>query len=669
MSIIAERTEQQQAAYRRYQRCRDDYKAQEQRLAVETIEMVEAPQRIEMRKELLNPNDTLGLERILLENDMLSVNYLAAGLRATQAVCRISLYTSSGQKAGSGTGVLVSPTLLLTNHHVLSSVTLATHSLAEFDYEVDINHVPKVSKTFQLAPEQFFYHNSELDFALVAVQPLSTDGTPLSQFGFFPMIEQSGKALIQEAVTIIQHPRGNYKQIALRNNRVLGYVDNFVHYETDTEPGSSGSPVVNDQWQLVALHHSGVPRKNSSGQTLTKDGHVWHPAMDEDLIDWIANEGVRISAICKHLRGKRDWQPQEALLIRELLPREHDDEQERRHRYAYRSNGRDVHNLSSPGSNGSASPITLDEFFAMVDNDQTTEAQLRPYLQLDITRSNAFAPAFKLNDALITDAYALEGDMVLDWVNDWARRERRRAYQRKVDSGFPLIKIVAEGDSWFQFPILLDDVIDHLMKRKDLAVYCVSAAGDLLSNMIAKGEYLAALEQEKPEFFLISGGGNDLVAGERLATVLHPYRRGRAPTDYLNPAFQTFEDQMRRDYRRLFRQLTQRFPNLKILCHGYDYPIPNGGQWLGKPMEKIGINDRTLQRQILRVIMDRMNSVIADIAAEYANVRYLDVRNTVSSNGWFDELHPLNDKFGLVANNFVTAIRQFNEVTVESAWA
>jgi endonuclease G len=52
----------------------------------------------------------------------------------------------------------------------------------------------------------------------------------------------------------------------------------------------------------MALHHSGVPKKNSQGRTLTKDGKVWDASMDESLIDWIANEGVRISSIVADLK-------------------------------------------------------------------------------------------------------------------------------------------------------------------------------------------------------------------------------------------------------------------------------------------------------------------------------------------------------------------------------
>ena len=60
-----------------------------------------------------------------------------------------------------------------------------------------------------------------------------------------------------EAVNIIQHPRGRRKEIAIHNNQVIRVQDKVLHYRTDTEPGSSGSPVTNNDWQLVALHHAG----------------------------------------------------------------------------------------------------------------------------------------------------------------------------------------------------------------------------------------------------------------------------------------------------------------------------------------------------------------------------------------------------------------------------
>lgn len=64
------------------------------------------------------------------------------------------------------------------------------------------------------------------------------------------------KGLLGQSVSLIQHPKGNYKEIVLYGNRVQALYQNFIQYETDAEPGSSGSPLFNEQWQLVGMHHS-----------------------------------------------------------------------------------------------------------------------------------------------------------------------------------------------------------------------------------------------------------------------------------------------------------------------------------------------------------------------------------------------------------------------------
>ena len=55
-------------------------------------------------------------------------------------------------------------------------------------------------------------------------------------------------------LNIIQHPGGAPKQIGMRNNLAASINENNLAYFTDTEGGSSGAPVCNDKWQVVALH-------------------------------------------------------------------------------------------------------------------------------------------------------------------------------------------------------------------------------------------------------------------------------------------------------------------------------------------------------------------------------------------------------------------------------
>ena len=58
----------------------------------------------------------------------------------------------------------------------------------------------------------------------------------------------------------------------------------MIRYTADTEPGSSGSPVFNNTWKLIALHHSAGDQDPTTGQ-------------------WVDNEGVRIDRIIEHIKA------------------------------------------------------------------------------------------------------------------------------------------------------------------------------------------------------------------------------------------------------------------------------------------------------------------------------------------------------------------------------
>jgi RNA polymerase sigma factor (TIGR02999 family) len=233
----------------------------------------------------------LGIERTFGRRDLLPMACLLLGLRAARPVCRLKIRNLSGMHVSWGTGFLVSPSLLLTNNHVFidprydgppvdASPDHAIHSLAEFDAEDDENFRPRVSRTFRLDPDRFFFVDKDLDFALVAIHPRAQDGTALADYGFHTIIEPSGKVLVNEAVTLIQHPGGSQKYLVLRDNNALGFVeDKFVHYSSDTERGSSGCPVFKDQWQVAALHRTAMACRNEAEQPLTRTGAIWEPSM------------------------------------------------------------------------------------------------------------------------------------------------------------------------------------------------------------------------------------------------------------------------------------------------------------------------------------------------------------------------------------------------------
>lgn len=221
--------------------------------------------------------------------DYLGAGWLDAGRRASNAVARIIFRNGSPQ----GTGFLISDRLLLTNQHVIATAAQARGMYAEFRYEVsDRARQPRTIR-FELDPDTFYESSpsDQLDFAVVALgRPIGGSTDFLGDLGCCPLSDSSAKHAVGCAVNVIQHPDGDLKQIVIRESYVLNRGEFVLHYSSDTEPGSSGSPVFNDLWQVVALHHWGEPYRETRSGARTLPTNM--------------NEGVRISAIVRNLRQR-----------------------------------------------------------------------------------------------------------------------------------------------------------------------------------------------------------------------------------------------------------------------------------------------------------------------------------------------------------------------------
>jgi len=199
---------------------------------------------------------------------------------------------------------MIAPGVLITNHHVLPDAGVAERSEAQFQFERDIDGRLMAYAAFALDPERLDFSSNALDFSVVAVRPTAHNAeTAMAEYGYLPLVATLGKVAEGEWLTIIQRPNGEQEQVCVRENRFVKRMDDVIWYSTDTVGGSSGSPVFNNDWHVVALHHSGVSAEQQ-GRIQTIDGRDFDPERDTEAdIRWLANEGIRVSRIVETLKA------------------------------------------------------------------------------------------------------------------------------------------------------------------------------------------------------------------------------------------------------------------------------------------------------------------------------------------------------------------------------
>ena len=103
------------------------------------------------------------------------------------------------------------------------------------------------------------------------------------------------------------------------------------------------------------------------------------------------------------------------------------------------------------------------------------------------------------------------------------------------------------------------------------------------------------------------------------------------------------------------RSAGRAFPACRVVCHGYDYAIPNDGNWLGRPMASRGITDPGLQKAIAREMVDRLNTRMINLANQTPRIAFVDCRGIVGDGRWFDELHPTDEGYGAWSRSKIVA--------------
>jgi endonuclease G len=245
-------------------------------------------------------------------DNTLPIKYLKQALVATASVFKVLVHRHSNglpvflsgdlPHLVNGTGWLIAPKLLITNHHVINArmrypvseadaspedfVLQAENTTILFDYfETD-----KPSAKISTAAGALLAFDKALDFAILRVPDAAPQRLPL-RLRRHPIRKTLVEAL-GTRVNILQHPNGNPMRLGFRENFVVFGDDASLTYLTDTAVGSSGSPVTDDGWSVAALH---AGSQNISDKNITLLGK---PIGSE-------NFGVPVPAIMAKLQSDK----------------------------------------------------------------------------------------------------------------------------------------------------------------------------------------------------------------------------------------------------------------------------------------------------------------------------------------------------------------------------
>jgi hypothetical protein len=246
----------------------------------------------------------------------------------------------------------------------------------------------------------------------------------------------------------------------------------------------------------------------------------------------------------------------------------------------------------------------------------------------------------------------------------------------------PERRIVAEGDSWFDYAPGVD-ILDNLKGRHKFAIYKVAEAGDSLENMSYGTEIRSNYSRKPPQLtqtldaiksfsskvVLLSGGGND-IAGPELSAFLNHADSGLSPLreDYAREVFATAAVA----YKYIFSKVWEIDPKIHIIFHGYAHPIPDGravkiigirfaGPWLRPFLARKAV-EGTVAEKVMHQLIDMFNDMLYKLAKsdQQGRLHYLDLRSQVGRDDWVNELHLTNKAFARVADIFATEIAQWS---------
>lgn len=222
----------------------------------------------ELQQQKLNEKaNSKTYERVFSDESFKTYNWYMTGADRCLAVARIGKESAKGF----GTGFLMrgisfheklkDEFVLLTNSHVISDdpdENSLRSDEAVIIFEV-LNKMLGVNDEFRGCEIIWSSPSNKLDATIIRFKPEDLPGLKklTESITFYPVSKWLPVKNNGQRVYIIGHPAGGTLQLSFLDNLLLDHNDPRIHYRTPTIGGSSGSPVFNDSWQLIGIHHAG----------------------------------------------------------------------------------------------------------------------------------------------------------------------------------------------------------------------------------------------------------------------------------------------------------------------------------------------------------------------------------------------------------------------------
>lgn len=225
-----------------------------------------------------------GLEALLGKDAPQSHTWLMESLQRANGVARIR----HGQKCGTGflvRGEALAPQwegkqVLVTNNHVIATEPILEITMKPRQAKVtfDALHGGGMNQPeFKVKGDKVLWESPipELDTTCVELDR-EVEGIEDYPVGDMPLRD------LEPRIYVIGHPMGGELSFSFQDNKLIDINDRRIHYRSPTEPGSSGSPLFNEEWELIGLHHAG-------GQEMSR--------LDDKTQKHPANEGIPWDAV------------------------------------------------------------------------------------------------------------------------------------------------------------------------------------------------------------------------------------------------------------------------------------------------------------------------------------------------------------------------------------